>query len=245
MRDIQRPLTGNMLKWIAAICMVIDHVGFMFYPHLTVLRIIGRLSFPIFCFMIAEGCRYTKNKLRYFLTIFLLASGCQVVYYLFDHSLYMCVLVTFSLAILVIYAMQYAKDACFSPTAPAAIKGLAVLTLLTALLLLRLANEWLTVDYGFWGCLVPVFAALPQAPRQHAPGWWQKVDTVPVRVLSLGVGLLLLAWSFGDIQIYSLLAVPLLLLYSGKRGRARMKYFFYVFYPLHLALLEGLYLLWH
>ena len=44
-------------------------------------------------------------------------------------------------------------------------------------------------------------------------------------------------------QIYALLALPLLCLYSGERGKVKMKYFFYVFYPLHLVLLEGIYVL--
>ena len=55
-------LSGNALKIIAAISMVIDHVGLMFFPTLKILRIIGRLAYPIFAFMIAEGCYYTKNK---------------------------------------------------------------------------------------------------------------------------------------------------------------------------------------
>nr|MBQ4319591.1 hypothetical protein [Clostridia bacterium] len=54
------------------------------------------------------------------------------------------------------------------------------------------------------------------------------------------VGLVLLALDLGGVQWYSLLVLPLLLLYSGKRGQLNTKYFFYVFYPLHLALLQGL-----
>ena len=56
----------------------------------------------------------------------------------------------------------------------------------------------------------------------------------------LGLGLLLLAWELGSIQFYALMALPLLMLYSGKRGKWNMKYFFYVFYPAHLVLLEVL-----
>jgi hypothetical protein len=57
-------LTGNQLKLIAAGAMLADHVGLMFFPEAELLRIIGRLAFPIFAFMIAEGCKYTRNKLR-------------------------------------------------------------------------------------------------------------------------------------------------------------------------------------
>ena len=67
-------LNGNTLKIIAAIAMLCDHVGLMFFPQVSIFRIIGRLAFPIFAFMIAEGAHYTKRKARYFLTIFSLAA---------------------------------------------------------------------------------------------------------------------------------------------------------------------------
>ena len=59
------------------------------------------------------------------------------------------------------------------------------------------------------------------------------------------IGLCLLTYfdDYAEMQIYCLLALPLLALYSGKRGKRKMKYFFYLFYPLHLALLEGIYML--
>lgn len=57
MKTIQniRILNGNMLKIIAAITMTIDHIGAILFPHILILRIIGRIAFPIFAFMIAEG----------------------------------------------------------------------------------------------------------------------------------------------------------------------------------------------
>ena len=60
-----RILSGNMLKILGAVFMLIDHIGVVFFPEVKILRILGRISFPIFAFMIAEGCRYTRNKLRY------------------------------------------------------------------------------------------------------------------------------------------------------------------------------------
>ena len=66
----QKGLSGNTLKIVAAVSMLLDHIGVVFFPHVAVFRILGRLALPIFAFMIAEGCRYTKNRLRYFLTIF-------------------------------------------------------------------------------------------------------------------------------------------------------------------------------
>lgn len=228
-------LSGNMLKIIAAISMLIDHVGVMLFPELKVFRIIGRLSFPIFAFMIAEGCRYTRNRLRYFLMIFCLAAVCQIVYYVYDRDLYMCVLVTFALSILVICPMQNCKSA-----ERGAEKCLWALVTAAAAAGVWLLNQRLTIDYGFWGCMLPVFASAFQGRGKGAES---PLDRKEVHVLAMGVGLLLLAADSGGIQAWSLLALPLLMAYSGRVGKWRMKYFFYVFYPVHLAVLQAVALL--
>ena len=218
-------LSGNMLKIIAAVSMVLDHVGLMFFPGNVTFRILGRLAYPIFAYMIAEGCKYTRSRPRYFWMLFAFAALCQVVYYLFDGSLYFSILVTFSLSILMIYALDAWK------AAPGALTALGFLLTVAAVWGL---NRVFTIDYGFWGSMVPLFASLPTGT---------KYDRLPWRVACLGAGLVLLAWSIDGIQIFSLLALPLLLCYSGKRGRRNMKYFFYIFYPTHLALLQGLQML--
>ena len=213
-------LSGNMLKIIAAAAMVLDHAGLMFFPGNDFLRILGRLAFPIFAFMIAEGSKYTRNKFRYFGQLFALALVCQIVYFLVDGSMYLSVLFTFSLALLMIFSLQACKE---KPTA------FRIAIFLLSILTVWLLNRIFTIDYGFWGCMVPLFAALP-----HKTAFDQK----NTNVACLGLGLLLLAWDLGGWQIWSLAALPLLLLYSGQRGKWKMKYFFYIFYPAHLALLQ-------
>ena len=74
-------LSGNQLKVIAMIAMTCDHVGLQLLPQLGFLRIIGRLAFPIYAYMIAEGCRYTHDRGRYFFRLASLALVCQGVYY--------------------------------------------------------------------------------------------------------------------------------------------------------------------
>ena len=102
-------LSSSALKLMACVFMLIDHVGVRLFPGVLLLRIIGRLAFPIFAFMIAEGCKYTRNKLRYFLQLFGLALGCQIVYFIADGSMYLSVLFTFSLSVLTIFTLQYCK----------------------------------------------------------------------------------------------------------------------------------------
>lgn len=231
-------LSSNALKLIAAASMLIDHIGVILLPQVAVLRILGRLAFPIFAFMIAEGCAKTKNKLRYFLSVFLLGAACQVVYCLYDDQLYLGILITFSISILLIYALQALKDALFDdarrPVRPLA----AALVFLLLLAGVYVLNLYLTVDYGFWGCLLPVFASVFRRPAANAPRSFEKLDRLGVHVISFGVGLVILSCVRGGVQPYSLCALPLLALYSGKRGTWNMKWFFYIFYPAHLAALE-------
>lgn len=217
--------SGNALKLIAAFSMLLDHAGLMFFPGNRLLRIIGRLAYPIFAFMIAQGCCYTRNKLRYFLQIFTLAAACQIVYYLVDGTAYFSILCTFSLSILMIYALQWMKNAGDWLRIP------AFLLFFFSVASVRLLNRYLEIDYGFWGCMVPVFAALFMERGQNRK--WQTL-------LAAGAGLLLLAMDLGGIQYYSLLALPVLWLYDGTRGKRPMKYFFYIFYPAHLALLQAI-----
>ena len=225
-------LSGNGLKIIAAVSMLLDHAGVIFFPRVLLLRILGRLAFPIFAYMIAEGCRYTRNRRRYFLTVFGLAAICQSVYFIYDRDLYMCILVTFSLSILMIYLLQNMKAA---PTAWSCLLWGGAFALAVAAV--WWLNSVVLIDYGFWGCMVPVFVAVFQGRGRISA---DKLDRKMIHVLMLGIGLVILAVSLGGVQHYSLLVLPLLMAYSGKIGRFKMKYFFYLFYPLHLAALEGL-----
>ena len=218
-------LNGNHLKLIASFTMLLDHAGILLFPHVRLFRILGRLAYPIFAYMIAEGCRYTRNKLRYFLLVFGLGAVCQLVYYFFTGDTYLNILLTFSCSILLVYALRamyqaktWQKEALWSIVFAAGFLGAYGLTRI------------LSIDYGFWGIMTPVFASFAFARKM--PRW--------ASVLLLGAGLVLLAADLGGIQHYGLLALPLLLLYSGERGKTRMKYFFYIFYPVHLAVLQGI-----
>lgn len=237
-------LSGNALKILAAIFMLADHIGVLIFPRVTFLRIIGRLSYPIFAFMISEGARYTKNKSKYFASIFSLAALCQIVYYFFaGGSLYMCILVTFSISILLIYAMNAAKRAWFNKSATILSQILLTLIFLGGVLLTYFLNQKLTIDYGFVGCVAPVFASIFDFRGIEAPEKLKKLDNLTLRTLVFAIPILLLAIeSPVKLQYFGLLSILLLLLYSGARGKYKMKNFFYIFYPTHLVLIEAVYI---
>ena len=245
-----RVFNSNAIKIIAAIFMVIDHIGFFFFPYSPVWRILGRISFPLFAYILAEGCRYTKNKAAHFALLFSVAVLCQIVYYFFDDgNLEMSVLVTFSLSTLLIYSLQYFKNRLFTPQVGAIEKITAGTLFLALIAAVYLFCETFVIDYGFWGCILPVFVSLFDLKDVPMPAWKEKLDNQYVKILCLAAGLVFLSLNMtfagylGQLQWYSFLSLPILLLYNGQKGKLKMKYFFYAFYPLHLVLLEAIYVL--
>ena len=215
-------LTGNQLKVIALIAMTCDHVGKEFFPEMDILQIIGRLAFPIFAYMIAEGCRYTRNRSRHLLSIAGLAVLCQIVYLVAERSLFQCILVTFSLSISVIYAVDYSKKKQTVASKVWALTVCAIVYFVADILPIFLQQTDFEIDYGIWGVLLPVAV-------YFAPTKWKVPVTAAVLVpLCLAVG---------GIQWYSLAAVVLLAFYSGKRGKAQIKNLFFIYYPMHLVVI--------
>lgn len=214
-------LNNNQLKIIALIAMSCDHVGKQLFPEVAILQIIGRLAFPIFAYMIAEGCVYTKNLKKYFGMTASVAILCQVIYFVAMKSLYMCVMVTFSLSIVLIAIIKEAqkrKSALWWCLFSVAV--VVTFFLCTILPNLPTGTDYY-VDYGMLGVMMPVVIYV----------YKDRVAKLAVTSLML----VLLGQYLGGIQWLGLLAVPLLALYNGKRGKLRLKYLFYVYYPVHLG----------
>ena len=221
--------------------MVCDHVGALLFPHVIILRIIGRIAFPIFAFLIAEGAKHTKNRLRHIIFFASFAAVVQLGYFIFNPSVEMSVLVTFTLSLLMIYALDGLKAAFFAVKPSKRRIALASALFIGSVALAVIFDHFLDLDYGLAGALLPLFPALFTVPRcDGALAIFKKADTKLVRVLATAVGTLALSSGRNPIQLYALLAIPLLLLYSEKRGKLKMKYFFYVFYPLHLIIIYGI-----
>lgn len=214
-------LSGNQLKLLAMVTMTLDHVGLILFPHLRWMRWVGRLAFPIFAYMIAEGCRYTRSRGRYLGQMAALALVCQVVYAVAMDSLYMCILVTFSLSVGLIFLLEHAKNRKTWLSCLAAAGALvAVLLLCQAVPYLLPATDF-AIDYGFIGVILPVLIYFGRDPLER---WFLAA-----------AGLAALAWCSGGIQWLGLLALIPLAFYSGRRGKRPMKYLFYIYYPAHLV----------
>ncbi len=218
--------TGNQLKIFALICMTLDHVGLLLLPNVRVLRYIGRLAMPIFAWMIAEGCRYTKNKGRHLLIMAFVAILCQAVYWVVDGDLMQSILVTFSLSTILIYALDYAMKK--KSVLPCCLLGLVFAAIVYICLFLPKQLPGFSVDYDFFGVMLPVIIYIGKTKEEKLLG-----ASCCMAGIAVSVGLGMMQW-------FSFLSLPILYLYNGERGKAKLKYLFYIYYPLHLAALYGI-----
>ena len=215
-------LSGNQLKILAVIFMTIDHVGLYLFPGESIFRIIGRFAFPIFAYTLSEGCKYTKNRWRYFFVLLIVGVLCQVVYSYVTQSLYQNIFITLSLSVLLVYSFDFAdkhKNIIGFFISSVVLLGIFYI----CYILPRHIGYGFAIDYGFFGVMLPVLIYMGKNKQE--------------KLFLLSAGLLILASSLGTIQLFSICVVPIIALYNGKRGKWHMKNFFYIYYPLHLVVI--------
>lgn len=221
-------LPQEALKIIACLTMLIDHVAAVFLPWEAALplRIVGRIAFPVFCFLLAEGAYYTRNPLKYGLRLLLGVALAEVPFDLlfygsvtWEHS---SVMVTLFLGLIAIVAVQKIPFEWLKVP----VAGLCVI-----------AAEALGTDYGWLGVIMILGMYFARDAKYPAI----------IRAMVLVV----VNWAFnsypvaiaGDltipIQMFAVLALIPIELYSGKKLTANpvMKWGFYLFYPVHITVL--------
>lgn len=216
-------LSNNQLKIIAMLAMLFDHIGIVLFPEIKIFRIIGRIAFPIFAYMVAEGCTYTRNKRKYLLSMALLGIACQVFFFLGTGSMYLNVLFTFTLSVISIFCIEYFIKNKNLLSGAILISAIMAIVFICVIVPEYFSFYGFEVDYGLLGVLLPVSVYLARNKAE--------------KIICTSLMLLLMGFLFGGVQIYSLLSVLLLMLYNGKRGSMNLKYLFYIFYPTHLLVI--------
>ena len=219
-------LNNNQLKIIALISMVLDHVGLALFPKIELFRILGRLALPIYAYMIAEGCAHTKNRKRYLGMILGMGLIFQIFYLVFMNDLYQGILITFSLSIGLIYAVEG-----FLKNKKPLYRILMALVILFIMFFgivcpILFKKSGFVIDYGIWGMFLPVII-------YFAPTKWLKLICSALFLCAMAHFSITRQW-------FALLSIPLLALYNGKRGKYNLKYLFYIVYPLHLVIIYGI-----
>ena len=220
-----RGISAAVLKWIAVITMLVDHFAIAVYWQLDMRvyeiyrlqRYIGRIAFPIYCFLLVEGFFHTRNVRRYIGRCFVFALLSEIP---FDMAIYGTIwhpqgqnvyfTLTLGLCALAVLRKLCGNDVLHIFARLVCIGGFACLA------------QLLEVDYHWKGVLFIVMFYYCRS----LPNWVRNV-----------VGVAAFAY-----ETTAPLAFIPIQLYNGKRGR-QIKYLFYAIYPVHL-LIYGMIRFW-
>lgn len=241
---MKKGLNSNALKMIAIIAMTIDHIAWLVfpdYPHEVlpvILHTIGRLTCPIMCYFIAEGYHYTKNIRKYTCRLFVFA--------VISHFAY------------IFASADFVDRKSFIPFYYGNIlnQTSVIWPLAWGLVMLRIVNsekipkQWvktvlillicLVTFPSDWSCIASlcILAFGTNRGKLRTQSMWLIIYVA----IYAAVYCFAIDWVYGLVQMGVVLAIPFIKLYNGKRGKNPrvnkiMKWFFYIYYPLHLAIL--------
>jgi hypothetical protein len=252
-----KQMTTFQIKLIAITAMVIDHVGLFFFPQILLLRIIGRLAFPLFAWLIANGAYYSKSINIYLIRLFIFAVIAQIPFFLVNRLIEpsfweLNVLFTLFLGLAAIVLMRKSRS-----------RFIAVLVVLISALLAGILNT----DYGALGVLaiivfyvyfkdmkrmiilqvylftlfsvVPVGMVMAFTGVANPGSPTLSVNLCPILMqVCLKVSITLppnfvILTLIEPLGLFSLFFIAF---YGGQEGQ-KLKYFFYLFYPMHLFIL--------
>ncbi len=253
----QSPVSSFILKIAAVITMLIDHFAASFmsvfytpekWGTYRLLRHIGRFAFPVYCFLLAEGFRYTRNRRKYlgYLLLFALISEIP-----FDLALengqidwsYQNAFWTLALGLLGMIADdEIARRGKISQIPAPVIVILRVIPMGVCVYI----AEIFSTDYGAWGVLLVALIYYFEEFIKFISARFDRSEKIPQIALNIAAACAVLNWFLcydlsrrSWIEIYGLPCVMMILLYNGQRGNYKLlsKWFFYAFYPVHLTLL--------
>ncbi len=233
-----KKLNSNHLKIIAIIAMTIDHIADLLYPGMpnifisNVMHIIGRLTAPIMFFFICEGYHYTKDIKKYISRLFIFA--------LISHFAY-----CFAFGINFI---PFSTGNIFNQTS-------IMWTLAWAVVALHIVHgknnlkewqKWLLIilinliTFSSDFSSIAVMAILFMYDRRGNLKS-QMISMMAWLSLYALISYLFVSKTYGLIAMTAILVYPLLKNYNGQRGKVKwLKWFFYLYYPLHLIIIGAL-----
>ncbi len=206
-------LDSFTLKMIAIITMVIDHVGYIFFPENMTFRAIGRIAFPIFCFLIVEGFHHTRSHTNYLIRLCVFALLSEIP---FDLTFFGTVMDWGHQNVFITLALGLASIFCLEEMNTKKIYAIPFVLIFAVSYLVH-------CDYGIGGVLlICMFYLTRETP------WMRMILTA-----------LILYIFFGAFELYGLIAMVFITFYNGKRG-PQAKMLFYWFYPVHLLVLYAI-----
>ncbi len=209
------------MQLIAMITMLIDHLGYVFFEGERWMRIVGRIAFPIYCYLLVTGYHRTRSKKRYALRLFILALVSQLPFMLAFTSDGVNVIGTLFVALVVIMIIDHFEGNV----------GLQILMAFLLLAAVQVPLEVLNFDYALYGVLtVLVYRYLPSALGMLAGQF------------ALNVLFIFVLHFSGTIQLYSLITTIFIAGFKLSAPDAKVevrlpRWVWRAFYPAHLLVI--------
>lgn len=234
MKKTRCGLDSTALRLLAILFMVLDHLWATVVPGNLWLTCVGRLAFPIFAFQLCEGYRHTSDYRRYRRRLLVFALLSEIPFNLFYAGsvifpFHQNVLFTLLLGLLAIRQADMLRR-------EEGIKKKSLRCL--ALLLIFAGGAVLFPDYGLMGVMTVLCFFVFRDHRLFQLAAMAVLNIFAFKGQTIPVSLGALAFDF-PIQGFALLALPLIWLYNGEKGRGGkgLRLFWYIFYPLHMLAL--------
>ncbi|TCK97766.1 TraX protein [Natranaerovirga hydrolytica] len=218
-------MSSTTLKYIAILSMFIDHIGAILFPEIIGFRIIGRLAFPIFAFLLTEGFIHTKNIKRYTLRLVFFAIISEIPFNMafYNRLFYMGhlnIFFTLLLGLVSLILFEKYKDK----------KNLVGSLCVYMVMIIGLL---LNVDYSIYGVLMIFVFYYFRYEYKKIVIYIGAINTI-IALSSFSINMNLQSL----IQLFAIVSLAVIALYNGQKGK-QIQYFFYIFYPLHLMILYG------
>lgn len=235
-------MTSFVLKIIAIISMLIDHVGGAYFNNISWMNLIGRIAFPIFAFQISEGYIHTQNLKKYFLRLFLFALISQIPFSLFtslfSENVSLNIFFTLFVGLLAIFAYDRITSDNIKLIENKNINKYINQTFgIFIAILLGVLAEVCNFDYGFFGVTIIFLFYLFKNVKVY-----MVLSYIIACILKYSTQIILHGYNIWYVLLGIFTAMPIIFicLYNKKQGK-KMKYFLYLFYPIHLLILYFLF----
>lgn len=203
--------------------MLIDHIGIIFFPNMVILRTIGRLSFPIFAFLVSEGYIHTRSIEKYLARIFVFFVISQPIFQnVIKNYTTLNIFSSLFLGLLAIHIYNKIQNKNYA---------------FFIVILISVFAQMIKTEYGFYGIFVIFTFYLFNIKSDFKKLFFSQLFLIfPFLYFNLNI------FSKGIINwtpcCYFAAILPLFLIkyYNGQRG-PNLKYLFYTFYPAHLLIL--------
>lgn len=222
-------MTSFILKIIGIITMLFDHIGDAIIGRFSFFNLIGRIAFPIFAFQAVQGYIHTKNFKKHMLKLFIFACISQIPFMLFlstftEEIFTLNIFFTLFLGLLALFIYDKCKNKILG----------FLFVILTSIL-----AYFIHVDYGAFGILL-MFCFYFFRNKKIS----MAIVTIILSFFNYLPNIIAtptIWYIYVQCIIFTSISLIFILFYNKKEG-PKSKYFFYIFYPLHLLILYFLHI---